>query len=475
MSALNTGQDPYATQPLIPGVRGGLSARQLWLIVLSRKNVIIGVALAFLVLTAIVSLLMSKVYESEVSLLIAFQDDDPVTGRSSQQFIAEKYFATQIDLMQSRRVRARVVEELGLANDPEAREKFEATSTSGASFSDWLAARLLKKMSIETSRESRILSIAYQDEDPQMAADLANATARAYRDISLNITEDPARQRQSRYTEYLASLRADVEAAQKKLTDLRQELQVLNVSEFGRQNTERLDDLGVRLNQAQAERQAAQARVRRIRELKRSGKPLTAQADILESRFVQELKGRLVELETLRSELGETLGANHPRMQSLSSEIATVRRRLGDEINAYIEADRGEAQSASDRESALRQTLEAERSDVLEVQRKRDQLANYERELEAAKHIHDAAVENYDQVLGGSQLQQTNVSILHWASPPEYPVRPNIKLNLVAGLLLGLFAGLTLALLLELSSRRIRGDEDIERELNLDVLGVIPG
>jgi len=468
-------QEPRLDQPFLPGSHGKLSAQQLWRMVLSRKGLILGVALVFLVLTAIMSLLMSKVYEADVSMLIALQEDDPVTGRSSQQFVADSYFATQLDILKSRKVRDRVVEELGLANDPEARQEFQDNRSAGASFADWLSASLLENMSVNMGRDSRVVSLTYQDESPKHAADVANAIARAYQQIALNLTEDPARQRQSRYTEYLTKLRTDVDTAQTRLTEVRQELQVLDLGRNSGPATQRLEDLGVRLNQVQAERQAAQARVGRIRELQRAGKPLTAQADILNSDYVQELKGRLVTLETQRSELSESLGPNHPRMQSLGAEIATVRQRLEDEIQAYVEADRGEAQTASDRESNLRQTLQSERGDLLEIQRKRDEIAAYERELESAKHVYDAAVENYDQILGGSQLQQTNVSIIHWASVPENPVRPNTKMNLLAGLLLGLFTGLALALLLELTGRRIRGDEDIERELDLDVLGEIPG
>lgn len=471
---MNVPNYPQLDPPLIPGVRGGLSARQLWLIIRSRAVFIAGITLAFLILTALVSLFTPKVYEADVSLLIAFQDDDPVTGRTAQQFVADSYFATQIDLLKSRKVRDRVVEELGLADNPEARQEFESNAAPGASYSDWLAAKLLDNIEVDTSRDSRILALKYQASNPQRTADIANAMARAYREISLGLTEDPARERQSRYSEYLAGLRTDVETAQKKLTEVRQELRVLNVDNAGRLDTQRLDDLGVRLNQAQSERQAALAKVRRIRELQGSGKPLTAQANILDSGYVQELKGRLVQLETQRSELSQTLGRNHPRMQSLEAEISTVRSRLRQEIDAYIEADRGEAQSAADRESAVRQTLVGERGDILDTQQKRARVAVFEREFEAAKYLYDAAVANYDKILGGSQLQQTNVSVIHWASVPEQAIRPNLKINLVAGLLLGLFVGLSLTLLFDLVRRRVLSDEDVERELNLNVLGLIP-
>lgn len=456
-------------------MRVGLSVQQLWRIIVARRRLIFLIILGFFLATVLVSLFMSKVYEADASVLIALQGDDPITGRSSQQFVADSYFATQIDILKSRKVRLQVVKKLNLTNDAEAQKAFADSASAGASFAQWLADGLLKNLDVQTHHESRIVDVLYESDDRQEAAAIANAIVRAYRDISLGLTEDPARKRQSQYADYLASLRADVDSAQDKLTKSRQSLNLIDTRNQEGPDTDRLKDLNIRLNQVQSERDAAEAKVQRIRELQRSGQPLTAQADVLDSKYIQELKGRLVELETMRAKLGKTLGENHPRMQSLDSEIATVRQRLGQEVDAYIQADRGSAKTAADRERALRKTLSGERSDIMDVQRKRDEIASYKRELESAQQVYKAALANYDQVLGSSKLQQTNVSVIHWATPPESPIRPKWLINILVGLFLGLLTGLAAALLLELSRRRVRSDEDVAQELRLDVLGVIPG
>lgn len=461
-------------RPLLPGVRGGLGAAQIYAILRRRVALIAAITVGLALGSLVISLLMTPVYEAEATMMIDFQSSDPVTGQDFPQMLSDSYVATQIDLLHSVTVRRAAVEALKLTDDPQARKAYERADVGDMAFADWLAAGMRDHIAVEKSRESRILSVRYTDSDRRQAANIANALVRVFRETKLELAQEPARDRRQKYEKYLSSLRGDVDQAQEKLTGAQQDLGVLDLDNTGRADAQRLADLGVRLNAAESDSQAAHAKVRRIEALKRQGKPLTAQADILGSAYVQELKGRLVQLQSSRADLGETLGSRHPQMQSINAEIATVRRQLSGEIGAYVQANRGEARSSQERESALRKSVSGERRSMLDEQRKRDQIAGHVRALESAKAVYQAAVDRYDQVLGSSQLQNVNVSVIHWASAPQHPVRPNTLRNVLAGLVLGLMLGVFIALVLELSNRRVRTQSDVERELDLEVLGVIP-
>ena len=56
--------------------------------------------------------------------------------------------------------------------------------------------------------------------------------------------------------------------------------------------------------------------------------------------------------------------------------------------------------------------------------------------------------------------------------PPRLPVSPNIPLNIVLSILLGCMLGLALAVLTELSNRRVRSAADLGNALPAPVLGV---
>jgi len=68
-----------------------------------------------------------------------------------------------------------------------------------------------------------------------------------------------------------------------------------------------------------------------------------------------------------------------------------------------------------------------------------------------------------------------NVQIVDKASTPANPspVKPNKKLNLAIALVLGLLVSVGLAFLLEYLDTRIKTEEDVQRYLELPVLGSI--
>lgn len=67
-----------------------------------------------------------------------------------------------------------------------------------------------------------------------------------------------------------------------------------------------------------------------------------------------------------------------------------------------------------------------------------------------------------------------NIQVLEEAVFPEKPVSPNKKMNIVIGLILGLMIGVGLALLLEFMDNSFKTKEQLERALDIPVLGTIP-
>lgn len=67
-----------------------------------------------------------------------------------------------------------------------------------------------------------------------------------------------------------------------------------------------------------------------------------------------------------------------------------------------------------------------------------------------------------------------NIQVLEEEEFPEKPVSPNKKMNIIIGLLLGLMIGIGLAFLLEFLDSSFKTKEQLERELDIPVIGVIP-
>ena len=60
------------------------------------------------------------------------------------------------------------------------------------------------------------------------------------------------------------------------------------------------------------------------------------------------------------------------------------------------------------------------------------------------------------------------------AQPPSEPASPKLVLNIALAVFLGLLLSIGVALLLELTDRRLRDPDDIVTALGLPVLGTLP-
>src|SRR5688572_30093842 len=96
-----------------------MNLTQLLLILLARKRIILATLLVTVSLTMLVSLSLPKTYQATASVLLNYKGMDPLTGIVMPSQLLPGYMATQIDIISSKNVAARVVDQLKLAQNAE--------------------------------------------------------------------------------------------------------------------------------------------------------------------------------------------------------------------------------------------------------------------------------------------------------------------------------------------------------------------
>ncbi|MCP4832960.1 MAG: chain length determinant protein EpsF, partial [Gammaproteobacteria bacterium] len=95
------------------------------------------------------------------------------------------------------------------------------------------------------------------------------------------------------------------------------------------------------------------------------------------------------------------------------------------------------------------------------------------REVEAEQQSYEATLKNYYETRMKSQFNQTNISVLSPAIPPQKPSSPDIMLNMLSAIFLGVLLSLILAVVTEILNRRIRTAEDVMELLDSKVLATV--
>jgi uncharacterized protein involved in exopolysaccharide biosynthesis len=157
----------------------------------------------------------------------------------------------------------------------------------------------------------------------------------------------------------------------------------------------------------------------------------------------------------------------------MQSELAALRQRLAIETRSIGASINTAFQVGKDRERELQGAVASQKSRVLKINKDRDELNVYRRDVEAAQRAYEEVSKNASQTRLQSLTNQTNVVRLNTALEPLLPSSPKTMLNLVIAAFGGTLLGVAVVLLVEFSNRRVRSVEDITHMVELPVLGRI--
>jgi len=424
--------------------------------------------LAFLVTvatTVTVSLLLPKQYTASTAVVVDVKSPDQVTGMILQGMMAPGYMATQIDIINSDRTAKVVVKLLKMDESANIIAQWQEATKGKGQLADWLAALLQKNLNVKPSRESNVINIDYTGADPDFAAAVANAFAKAYIDVNLDLRLAPARQYAAFFEEQTKAARDKLEAAQQALSSYQQKSGITSTDE-------RLDFETAKLNETSSQLTGVQGQTTDSQSKRQNVRPDTL-AEVMQSPLVNGLKADIARLEAKLTESSINLGKNHPQTLRSQSELATLKAQLEAETRKISSSIETTYQVSKQREQQLHDALAQQKTKVLMLNKQRDELNVLRRDIESAQRTFEQVSQRASQTNLESQTNQTNIAVLNPATPPTEPSKPKLVLNILVSMFVGMLLGVGLALALELSKRRVRSSSDLAEALGLPVLGAV--
>ena len=442
---------------------------------LSARRKAFTVVLGATVLSALaIALIVPKTYVSSTTLLLDARDEQSMTagGRMSPRERAG-YMQTQADLITSTKVAKKAVRDLKYTQQPGVREAYESETGGAGTIEDWAAKTLLQKLKADTSGGNTI-AIQYSSPDPKIAADVANAFAKAYVDVTLELRTEPSREAAAWFEEQLKTLRANVSQAQTKLTEYQKAKGISSTDERSDPESVRLQEISTQLMAARNATYDATTRQKHAAEFlsnASSGAAADSLPEVMASPAVQAVKAALVAAEGRLEQSAGDLGPNHPQYLRNVAEVQGLREKLASEMKKVVNGLSNAALQSRKREEELRGAYAAQAEKLLGMRDARVELAVMTRDVDNAQRTYDAALSRFLTNKVEAKSSVTNVAVL---SPAVAPLEPKgAKLPVIAGLSLligALLAGLVV-FLLETIDRRVRSRGDLESRLAVPSLG----
>lgn len=463
-----------------------------------RRNIwwIGAIILGALTCGIVATLLMTPRYIATSRVLIEQQTDQIIENKDVSPAAAyqdaDRFLQTQVDVIRSRALAAKVVDEGAFAQEP---AFFEAVGTPMPGEADlsyqYRGAEGLKRLRRDTAIEalqrnlavslpndSRLVAIGFSGSNPGYTAKVANLVAESYISSNLARKFDSSSYARDYLSQQLEQARIRLEQSERDLNQYSRAAGLVRVQGQG-QNADKeatlsvTNDTLVQVNgaasQATAERTAAEDRWNSVK----NSAVLTI-PQVLENPAVQGLIRQRSEVEMqLAQEASRHLGG-HPTVTALQAQVARLSGQieaLGRSIKSSL---RLEYEAARDKETSLQRQVRDLRSVALSEQDRGVQYNILKRVAETDRSLYDTLLGRYNELNATAGAASNNVSLVDRAEVPRSPASPKLVLNLALALLIGALGSGIFVFMREHFDDAIRAPEDVERKLSIPLLGLVP-
>jgi capsular exopolysaccharide synthesis family protein len=463
-----------------------------WRVLLKRKWTVLG-ALGIVLVTALIgTLLMTPVYRATASLQIDREAMQvlKIGGVATEDGSGnDDFYQTQYELLKSRALAQRVVSQLGLADrgqmerlqPPSPWSKLKTLFSGGdeaspksqkevAQRTREAVALFQRGVNIQPVRNSRLVEVSYDSPDPDFSTRAANALAEGFMASNLEHGFEASAYAKSYLEDRLQELKLKLEDSERKLVAFAQKEQIISSGgDTGTLTEQNLGSINVALSKAKEERIRVEARWRQAQSATGTSLP----ADMLANSSIRPLQESRSKLMAEYQDKLRLFKPDYPTMLQLKGQIDELDKQIGTEVSNIKSSIQAEYAAARNQENLLAAQLGGLKVDVLDLQGRSIQYNIYKREVDTNRQLYDGLLQRYKEIGIAGGVTTSNISIVDRADA-AFKFKPNLGWNLAIALLLGTFLGVLLALVFEYLDDTLKGPEDVEKQLGLSVVGVIP-
>ncbi|MFH1131351.1 MAG: GNVR domain-containing protein, partial [Pseudomonadota bacterium] len=456
----------------------GVAFRRYLSILLDRKWLILGCVVAFLGAAAIWANTRQRIYKAKASLVVEPRAPE-VMGNKLKNVVElsphnQEYMSTQLAMACSKNTATTVAKKLGLHRikrfwPPNKKETSFPTTPEAA------ADRLFGLMRCDRQIDTNIIDVAIEHWDPETAAKLANAASEVFMDSNVGYRIAATEGATKWLAQELDHLKSDLEQSELALYNFKKENNLLSLSLSDHQSLLNLEMkkvhnayIGARLNRMALGSQVPEADKMAIPPLELGDLPS------FERSMIRQLRGSLLEARKNYLRLTPRYRKDHPYLQEKKIELEILEESLDREIRGIIASVTASYKQAKRHELRLKGEMEVIKERAFDVNKRELMYLQLVRDAETAARVYGIVLARLKENAAIANMRANNIRLLDKAEPSFSPIRPRIRLFLIAGGFTGLLLGIALALLLAFLDNTIKCLEDVEIMPGLACLGFVP-
>jgi tyrosine-protein kinase Etk/Wzc len=470
---------------------------QDYLIILKRRGwIIIGSFLIILLSAGIFSFSAQPVYESSTTLMI---EEDRGMKKDifeiSSYLKQETMIKNQVEILKSRTLTKSVLQVLLSSPYKRIWEAKVLRKRADRVKTNDMVLILQNNIKVVPLKETDIIQVKATAPDPDLTAFLVNTIAEEYYKQSLQVSRGEITEVRQFLEEQLSSIQKELQQAEEALRTYKEQEKVAALPEETEELVKQLAGFESMYNEAKTDLEANQKRLSYMQnQLSERKSHLVEDVSQVSSPLITQLRQEMANLEGMRAGfLAQGFPENHPKMVETVNRIEDIKQKLIKETTQLVSKELSssdplaysrelvekilaldiEIQSLTAKSEALKKIVGTYSDNLNTLPEKSLKLVRLERNAKVGENIFLMLKEKYEESRISEAGQIGSVRIIDKALPPENPIKPKKKINILLGALLGLGLGLGMAFFVERLDNSLKSIEDVERA-GLSILGSIP-
>jgi polysaccharide biosynthesis transport protein len=330
-----------------------------------------------------------------------------------------------------------------------------------------------KNLKVERVLSTYVLSLSFRSVDANKAARITNAIADAYIVGALEAKYQSTKRAGEWLQQRSAELREQATASDRAVQTFKAQNNIVGTSR-GLMSEQQLGDVNTQLVQARAATAEAKARLDRIEAISDKDISQPTVTDALNNTVITRLRAQYLDLAGQYADWSSRYGKTHQASIALANRMDELRKAIADEVHRIADSYRSEYEIAKSRETSVEENMKTLVTQAGSTGQAQVKLRDLESAADTYRNLYNNFLEKLQQATQNQSFPISEARMISTAVKPDRKSSPRTVLVLLGGIVGGLCFGFGAAFSRELLSDVLRSPSDVEDEVGVKCLGVLP-
>ena len=471
----NNGYQTYLDEEMIE-----IDLREYMHIIWSKKWIIILLVIAALIASYFFSKEMTKIYSTSTLIMVNSENNSSSLFENSLDLnlTGRDNIESYTYIIKSRKILNDVISDLRL-NDKE-NELIKAEN-------------LENNITINRRGETGLLEIAVTYSDPVVAKQIADKVVENFTKEIQNINRADLKSASDFVNAQLITVKNNLERTEEKILAFKKNNNIIQPEEQSKNQLSQLTRLETGLIESRLKLAESQATLQEINKyLQEQSENMISSKTISNNPIITKARNDLSSLKIELAGLLEKYTEEHPKVIEIKTKIREIESLMQNEVQQIVSSKvestnplymdlinkkinmENQILAAQIQITSYQNQIEDIKNELDYIPEKNLELNRLTREAKVTENIYLMLKERQEEINIQTAMKSSNIVIVDAAVVNEEPIRPNLQLNMAISFVLALFVAIFIIFLIEFMDDTIKEEKDIEKAINVNVIGIIP-